>query len=223
MKMTRKWLVLVAVVLSSTPVIFGQDLSRYRNFSLGTSLAGISKQLGPGAEKASLIHQRPAIIQQMAYWSAGSFRTDHPDPVAEILFSFYNGELYRIDVTYDRNATAGMRAEDMVQALSATYGTAVRPANEMNSSPSRSYGSEETTIARWEDSQNIINLFRSSTLDTFGVAVLSKRLTALAVTAILESVRLDKEEAPQKEIDRQKMEADSLEVTRQTNKKSFRP
>jgi hypothetical protein len=223
MKMTRKSLILLAVVLFSTPALSGQDLSKYRNFSLGTTLAGISKQIGPGADKASLIYQRPAVIQQMTYWSAGSFRPDRPDPVSQILFSFYNGELYRIEVTYDRNATAGMTPEDMVQALSAQYGIAITPASEMNSPADRAYGSEAPVIARWEDSQNTIKLLHSSTLDSFSLALLSKRLTALAETAILESVRLEKEEAPQKEIERQKMEADNLELTRQTNKKSFRP
>ncbi len=44
-----------------------------------------------------------------------------------------------------------------------------------------------------------------------------------AEAAIIESVKLEKEEAPQKEIERQKKEADDLEVAREKNKKAFRP
>jgi len=36
-----------------------------------------------------------------------SFRNSREEPVRQILFSFYNGELYRILVTYDRYVTEG--------------------------------------------------------------------------------------------------------------------
>src|SRR2546422_7620867 len=44
----------------------------------------------------------------------------------QVFFSFCNGELYRILVTYDRHATQGLTAEDMIQAVSTKYGTATR-------------------------------------------------------------------------------------------------
>jgi hypothetical protein len=53
--------------------------------------------------------------------------------------------------------------------------------------------------------------------------VLSKRVDADAEAAIIESAKLDKEEAPQKEADRQKKAADSLEVDRQDSLKKFHP
>jgi hypothetical protein len=55
----------------------------------------------------------------------------------------------------------------------------------------------------------------------------SKRLDALARTAIVESVRLDKQEAPRREIERQKKKDEEnrarQEKARQSNKAHFRP
>jgi hypothetical protein len=51
----------------------------------------------------------------------------------------------------------------------------------------------------------------------------SKQLDAQAEAAIAESAKLDKQRLPQTEVDRRKKTADDLELTRQRNKKSFRP
>jgi len=214
------------LILLSVPLIYGQDLSKYRTFSLGTTLADLSKQLEPDSyrTKTTLIHQRPGVIQEMSFWVMGRSSSDEKvDPVSQILFSFYNGTLYRILVIYDQKATEGLTAEDMVQAVSAQYGTATRPKTDISFPTKASYESKEKIIARWEDSQNSVNLFRSGTLDSFGLVLLSKRLDAEAEAAIIESVKLEKQEAPQKEIERQKKEADDLEVARQKNKKTFHP
>jgi hypothetical protein len=68
MNMIRKSIISIGLVLLATPVISGQDLSRYRKFVLGTSLAAISKQVGKDEGQAALISQNPALIQQMTYW-----------------------------------------------------------------------------------------------------------------------------------------------------------
>ena len=223
MKMMRKSGISLILVLFLTPIISGQDLSMYRNFSLGTSLADLSKQVGPYSHETTLAHQRPAVIQEMTFWPLSSSRfAVGLEPVSQILFSFCNGELYRIAVTYDQDAVEGLTEEDMVQALSARYGTATRFYPEINFPTNGVYASTETVIARWEDSQNAVNLFRSTIRNSFGLAVFSKRLGAQAETAIAECVKLEKQEAPQKEMDRQKIEDDKLEVARQKNIETFR-
>jgi hypothetical protein len=221
--MLRKSVIALGLILLTAPLIWAQDLSKYRTFSLGTSLAEVSKQLGPDF-KPTLIHQRPAVIQEVTFWLMGSSQSrGKVDPVSQILFSFYNGTLYRILVIYDQRAIEGLTAEDMVQAVSALYGSATRPDTDISFPTKASYESKEKLIARWEDSQNSVNLFRSGTLDSFGLVLLSKRLDAEAEAAIIESVKLEKEEAPQKEIERQRGKADDLEVARQQNKKTFKP
>src|SRR5271157_616576 len=221
----RKSVIALGLILLSAPLVFAQELSSYRQFSLGTGLAEITKQVGPYSHWTTVIHQRPAVIQEMTSWSLNSSPSRvGVDPVSQVLFSFYNGELYRIAVTYDRDATEGMTDEDMVKAVSARYGVGTRLYPEINFATNDVFArSEEMIIARWEDSQNAVNLLRSSNMNSFRLAVFSKRLDTEAVAASTESVRLEKQEAPQKEIDRQKNEVDDLDLARQKNKTSFRP
>ncbi len=227
MKMIRNIVVSLSMILLSAPLIFGQDLSKYRTFSLGTSLAELTKQVGPYSHWTTLIHKRPAAIQELTFWTLNSSRSPvGVEPVSQILFSFYDGELYRIVVTYDRDATKGLTDDDMVQAVSARYGAATRFYPEINLPTYDMFASTETVIARWEDSQNSVNLFRSSNQSPILLAVFSKRLDARAKAASIESEKLDKldkQEAPQVEIGRLKKEADELAIVRQINQKTFRP
>lgn len=220
MKMIRKLAISLALILLMTPLISAQDLSRYRKFALGTSLAALSKQIGQDPHQATVIHQNPAVIQELKY---SSYSSVPAEPVSQILFSFYNGELYRIAVTYDQSAIEGMTEDDMVRAVSARYGTATRLYPEIDLPTHDSYMSPEKVVARWDDPQNSVTLFRANSSDSFGLVVSSKRLDAEAEAAIAESVKLDEEQAPQKEIERQKKVADDLDIARQKNMKTFRP
>jgi hypothetical protein len=223
-KMMRKSWIFLVLVLLSTPVIYGQDLSSYRKFSLGTSLVALSKQVGQDSHQATLIHRSPAVIQQLTYWPIpGSSSSVRVESVSQILFSFYNGELYRIVATYVQDATEGLTEDDIVQAISARYGVATRLYPEIELPAYDAYAPDEKVIARWEDSANSVNLLRSSTLDSFEIAVFSKSLDAQAEAAIAESLILEKQEAPQKAIELQKIATDKLEVARQKNRKAFRP
>ena len=212
----------------SAPAMGAPDLSRYRGFQFGETLAAVAKQAGLDVSEAKLIHARPAVIQELEWpiWlSSGS--SPQTDPVRTILFSFYNGELFRILVSYDRAETKGLTTEDMTEAISAKYGTATKPANiEIAFSSTQVYNDSEAVIARWEDSQYSFNLYRSTYQPTFGMIAFSKRLDALARTATAEAIRLDAVEAPQREIQRQNQEdeknRESLEKARQVNKSKFR-
>ena len=224
MKIIRGVSISLVMILLSAPLIRGQDLSKYRGFSLGMSLPELSNQVDLRPLQTKLIQKHPGVVQELACWPGGS--SDHSrqaDSVWQIFFSFYNGELFRILVTYDRDATHGLTAEDMVQAISTNYGTATRPAGEISFPTNELYRSTQKVIARWEDSQYSINLVRSRFLNSFALVMFSKRLDAQADAAIAQSIRLEDQEHPQKEIDRQKKEADDLEAARQKNRKIFRP
>ncbi len=224
MKVIRKVAISLALVLLTTQLISAQDLSRYRKFELGTSLTALSKQIGQDPHQATLIHQSPAVIQELKYWPVETSYSAVPaEPVSQISFSFYNGELYRIAVTYDQNAIEGMTEDDMVRAVSARYGTGTRLYPEINLPTHDPYMSPEKIVARWEDPQSSVVLFHANSSDSFGLVVSSKRLDAEAEAAIAESVKLDERQAPQKEIDRQKKVADDLDIARLKNMKTFRP
>ncbi len=150
------------------------------------------------------------------------------ESVNEVLFNFYNGELFRMVVSYDQQRTEGLTDQDMVEAISATYGIATQPAAKIILfSSSYIYNDSEKVIARWEDSQSSLNLFRSSSQPRFGMLIVSKRVDALAEAAIVKAIRLDEQEAPQREIARQKKEGEesraAQEKARPANKADFRP
>jgi hypothetical protein len=220
----RSVVVSLAMILLSAPVIHGQDLSRYRNFPFGTSLASVSKQVDRQPIEAEVIHQQPALIQELTWYPPRSFGSSRPaEPVEKILFSFYDGELYRMLVTYDSSAIKGLTDEDMIRVVSAKYGAATRPVADVNFPTNPSYRATEKVIARWEDSQYSLNLFRSSTWHTFAIVMFDKRLDAQAGVSIAESVQLEQQEAPQKEAARVKKQTDDLEGDRQMNIRTLRP
>jgi hypothetical protein len=192
------------------------------------------KQIRVKPSDAKAIHERPAVIQELEWRAPFTDSSQRSESVGNILFRFYNGELYRMVVTYDRERTEGMTAEDIVEAVSAKYGTANRSTAEIILSATHLFTDgkkmivdrSEKVIARWEDSQ-YSNLFRFSSETTFGLVAYSKRLDDLAQAAIVESVRLDKQEAPQREIEsRKKNDEESRakqEKARRVNKPPFRP
>jgi hypothetical protein len=149
-----------------------------------------------------------------------SYRSESVD---ELVFSFYKGELYKIVVTYDRASTEGLTADDMVKSISAKYGPATSVALEIDSSANEQYAVRGKPVASWDDSQYSLNLLRSSYSNAFALVIYSKRVNAEADAALMQTVKVDEQEAPQKAIERQKKEADAIELTRQKNQKSFRP
>jgi hypothetical protein len=224
MKITRSVVVSLAMILLSAPVIHGQDLSKYRNFSFGTSLASVSKQVDRQPNDAEVIHHQPGLIQELTWYPPPPYDPSRPaEPVDKILFSFYNGDLYRVLVTYDSSAIKGLTDEDMMRGVSEKYGVATRPVADVNFPTNPSYRATEKVIARWEDSQYSLNLFRSSSTHTFAIVMFDKRLDAQAGVSIAESVQLEQQEAPQKEAARVKKETDDVEGDRQKNIRTFHP
>src|SRR5712692_3903559 len=177
-------------VLSATSLGAG-DLSRYREFQFGTNVLAVVKQAGVAPSEAKVIHQRPAVIQELE-WQPNRYPGSSPaDSVKSIQFSFCNGDLFRMVVNYDRYKTEGLTAEDMIEAISSQYGTATTPDAEIIF-PSL-YHETVKVIARWEDSQYSLSLVRSSYQPSFGMIVLSKRLDTLAEAAITEALLLDQQ------------------------------
>lgn len=223
MNMIRTAVISLAMVLLSAPLIHAQDLSRYRNFSLGTSLAAISKQIDEKPADATVIHEHPALIEELTWWPPQPYGPSRPaEPVGQIRFSFYDGALYRMLVTYDSAATKGLTDEDMIRVVSTKYGTATKPIALVNFPTNPSYHATEKVIARWEDAQYSLNLFQSFG-DTYAVVLFTKQMDTQAGTSIAESVKLEEQEAPQKEAARVRKNADDLELDRQKNMKTLRP
>jgi hypothetical protein len=78
------------------------DLSKYRNFRLGTDLGTIAKQVGASPSQAKVIHRRPALIQELEWRPQPLGPSSQTESAQEVVFSFYGGELFRIAINYDR-------------------------------------------------------------------------------------------------------------------------
>jgi len=224
MKTIRCSILCFVVLLLTAPLLRAQDLSKYRHFTLGMSLTRVLERTDQKMAGVKVIHGRPALIQEVTWWPpnipGSSYRSD---TVEQILFSFYNAELYKIFVTYDRTSTEGLTAEDMVKSISTKYGPATSVNPEVDSATNERDDMRQKPVATWEDSQYSFNLVRSSFSASFELLIYSKRLNAEAEVALAEAVKLEKEEEPQREAERQKTQTGGLEATRQKNQKSFRP
>jgi hypothetical protein len=227
-------LVMLGVAFAA-PSLYAQDLSIYREFRLGATLPAVAKQARLNPADAKTLHQRPAVIQELEWQAIYLDSKRAADSVRNILFSFYNGELFRLLVTYDRERTEGLDAEDVIGAISAKYGAATKPGVELTlvttylpvNGEKIISERKEKVIARWEDAQYSYNLLQPYPSAPFSLAIYAKRLEALAQTSVVESLRLDKEEAPQRETARQADKAAAATAkqaeARRTNKPPFRP
>lgn len=229
MNVTRQLsLCLACLALAVAPVCAeAPDLSRYRQFHLGMTLAAVAQEVGP-APDVRVIHQRPALIQELTWHPPRPLGTD-PDneTVREVVFTFYNGELCRLVIEYDRRLTEGLTVDDMVEALAVRYGPASRPRLAIMRSLSRGSNLSDEILASWEDPGFALMLFRPTYLSAYGLAVTERRLDGLARRASEEATRLDAQEAPQRDREQQQANKEAarvkLEKARHANKGTFRP
>ena len=214
----------LVVLLFAAPLLRAQDLSKYRHFTLGMSLTTMLERTDQKMAEVKVIHGRPALIQELTWWPSNIPGTSYrSETVEQILFSFYNGQLYKISVTYDRTSTEGLTVEDVVKSISAKYGPATNVVPEINATKNDRYDVKQKPVASWEDAQYSFNLVRSSFSDDLGLIIYSKLVNAEAELAIVEGVRLEEQEGPQTEAERVKKQMDDLEVARQKNQKTVRP
>jgi hypothetical protein len=202
------------------------DFSRYRHFELGTDLATIAKEAGVSLTDVKVIHRRPALIQELAWRPQPFGPSSESEPVKDVVFTFYNGELLRIVINYDRYATEGLTADDFIEGISANYGSSLKSTVPAFVLP-RSSGDEEQVVARWQDPVYRFDLLRSTYWPSYKLVGVVTRLEAPAQAAITEALRLDDKEAPQRDAERLSKEKESeqtkLDKARIVNKPKFRP
>ena len=156
-------------VVCSTYAFGGQVLSRYRNFEFDSNVTSISALAGLAPSEAKVIHQQPAVFQNLewrpSHWIAES-TAESTDPVETVLFSFYDDQLFRVVVDYRRKRTEGMTGADMIEGISADYGTPLpRTSRAAARAASRLEAESGSSVARWGDSEHAVVLYQSSSYD----------------------------------------------------------
>ena len=228
---TRALAIAALAIVCSTQRIEGQDLSHYRNFALRSDLASVSALTGVPSSTADVVHQRPALLQDLEWrpsrWTTGVTEPS-TDPVEQILFSFYNDQLFQVVVDYAQERTSGLMAADMIEAISVEYGTPLSKASRPGRVAPRLESESGSPVASWGDVGHSVVLFVTSSSRTgYRLVLTDTQLAGLAAKAEAQAIRLDDQEAPQREVARQKKEqedgAAAAAKAREANKGVFRP
>ena len=223
-------LVLAAMWLSSAAA--AQDLSRYRDMTFGDSVTMVSSAIGARADMAKVIHQRPALIQELTWRPqyALGLPAVRFEAVEDITFRFHDDRLFRITVRYDARRVEGLTNRDLIEAVSAVYGPATLTAaasEEGPLQPPRDAINGSTALAQWQSADHQFTLMREVYPATYRLIGISRALASLAAASEAEATRLDRQEAPRREAERVLADAErrraAEDKARATNKGGFRP
>lgn len=224
------------LAVSICAVLFGisqpasaQDLSRYREVTFGSSVSTVVAITNTKADDVKVIHQRPALIQELAW--RPQYAIDRPvgrsEAAREVTYRFLDDKLFSIIVVYDARLVEGLTNADIIDAVSAVYGPATLTLPQVPAAaPSRSIN-RSTAIARWQGTDYEFNLMREEYPATFKLIGVSRLLVVAARAAEIEAMRLDLQEAPRRLAEQAAAGAERKKAaddkTRTTNKGEFRP
>jgi hypothetical protein len=204
-----------------------QDVFRYREHALESSLETVIVATRARADDVRLLHERPARIQELQFRAPYQSDSEEADPMQSILFRFVDGQLYQLVVTYNRERTEGLSDADVVNSLRDEYGPPVSGATTVRVDGPGGTFSAMTAVAKWETESSRLLLVRDKYVHDFQLVFTSRSLESRAVAAAREAVRLDVLEAPRRESEqRRKAAADAeaaREKSRRANKEAFRP
>jgi len=199
-----------------------QDLSRYREYALGSSVTAIVAASAARAADVKSLHERPALIQELDWHAPYVATRDRVDAVDKILFTFYNDKLYQVVVTYDRERMTGLTDVDVVAAVSSTYGAPQPPVRAAGARRDERFVTS-VVLAQWSDAASQLTLMRDTDSPQFQLVLVAKALAAEARLSIKDSVRLDLQEAPGLERAQAAQDALKVEKARLENRALFRP
>ncbi len=203
------------------------ELSRYREFDLGSTVAVVTTVTRTADRDLKTIHTRPALLQEVTWrprYMTGAPIADR-DSINEIVFSFVDDQLFRMTVNYDRGRTTGLTNEDMIAALTDVYGAPTRPSPPSRASADAGDGAD--VLAEWQHADVHVAVRRNRYTESFSLLITSLPLDTIARKALATALTIDAREAPAREAALAKKRADderqAEEQARVTNKKVFRP
>jgi hypothetical protein len=187
------------------------------------------KKAGLGERDLQTMHERPVLLQELAWRRPNLVGPDASDwdTVATISFSFIDDQLFGMAVDYDRSRTEGLTANDMIAVLSAKYGprstarlpTAISSASVSIDAPA--------PVAQWQAGDTTLTLNHFAYSGRFALTIVSVRLQALARKAQAAAVAIDAREAPARDAQRERARVEAERVAaekmRTTNKATFEP
>ena len=224
--------VLLLIALAATafvlPVAAAESVfSRYRGVTLDDSVQVVVDHLKAAISDVKVVHARPTLVQQLSWRPRQSVSgaSIEPDPMAEMLLTFHLGRLVRIAVIYDRNRTAGLTDADLHDALSGVYGTSMLRSTPIGATIA--LPADQHTVGRWSDSETLVLLWREKYPDRVRLTITAIDADLAMQQAIVDGMRLETSEAPERDLARRAAEATALrardENVRRDNKAAFKP
>jgi hypothetical protein len=217
-----------ACIVMAVCTVSSAELTRYREFELGASVATVTA-VTQNAARVKIVHNRPALLQQLEWrprYMTGAPQADR-DSIGEVVFSFVDDQLFQMSIAYAQDRTSGLTDEDMVGSLTAVYGAPSSPSPRTRTTSSLIALDAPVVIAEWRHAETTVVLQRKEYSDSFFLVITSLPLDIVARKAQATAVAMDQRDAPVREAALLKKQADdqkaAAETTRSTNKKGFKP
>jgi hypothetical protein len=174
--------VVVTLCMAIAPWTYAAPAGDYRTFRLGDHPGAVARQTGLAEPNPAA--GLPGGVSEMT-WRPQYQRGDtgSSDPVSLLVFSFYEDQLFRIEVEYASDRTAGMVEADMVAALSRIYGPPEKRTDPPNPIGRNPRGLPDGVVAQWFDGGRRVALLVSRDRSAFRLIVAAIPLEARARAA----------------------------------------
>jgi len=178
--MLKFFVVLAMVAVVPAMQAAAPSLSRYRTVTLGDTVATVTERLQLTGSNVKVLYEHPVLVQE-ATWRPNHFVSGavvEPDPLAEIVMTFYADRLARIVATYGRDRTQGLTDADLLELLSDAYGAPMLQST--HRAPLLTPTAPRHVIATWADDDARVLLWRED----------YPRLVGLTITATIDDAKL---------------------------------
>ena len=176
-------LVIALLCLATYPSLGAQPRTDYRTYRMGDDVKAIARQIVLPAPAATARRVRGPVLELR--WRVQYVRGSTPsnDPVALLVFSFYDDRLFQIVIDYSPDRTDGMTEADMVAAVSRVYGAPAKrtnPPSPVGLDPQRR---TDSVVAQWTNGELRVALLSIRDQTAFRMIVESIPLERLASVA----------------------------------------
>ena len=224
---TRRVVLALLCSATSASLLGAQGRPHYRAYQMGDNLLTISRQLGMPSPAGRLMPPALGAVEELRWRPQYVRRGVAPssDPVAKLVFSFFENQLFRIVIDYASDRTEGMTEADVVAAVSKVYGAPARRTHPPSPVGLRPQRSVDSVVAQWTDGEHQVALLAVQEQTAFRMIVSSAPLEALARAAGAHEAPADVNDWGSIDAARPNADRDSAvrEKTRHANIASFIP
>jgi hypothetical protein len=182
---TRRVVLTLLCSAMSASLLGAQGRPHYRAYQMGDDVLTISRQLGVPAPASTSMPPALGAVEELRWRPQYVRRGVAPssDPVARLVFSFFENQLFRIVIDYASDRTEGMTEADVVAAVSRIYGAPAKRTHPPSPVGLRPQRPADSVVAQWTDGEHQVALLAVQDYTAFRMIVSSAPLEALARAA----------------------------------------